>query len=459
LAQVAAVNSLATDQNRAAAQVAANNAAAAAEVATVAAASEAGFAAANAAAAVANIAAPNAAWAAERAANAADTDVWEEVHADARVVQEIGVIGLADLPLWARGKPTWADAGWIGLKTGLSTRNEDWEVWIDWYEQRLRGGSCGEAYELVFASVPQEVWEQGVAAANAWIKAHLPRAPKRALPEELPAPVPGLDAPFTYGWSASQQVAVVAGAQNLPFYPHFSSEEDHRRALEACRVGGERLLKALRQGRYNARPEYGEALEYYLDDLPKTAGAGNILLANDQVRILHAMFLADARDLAEGFTGRLKSVIANQFALNAFYDLVQRHNEAVAAGNWAKPFPLDATKSFFGAVEDNTPRWFEREVEKGLRQVEQAEPPPAAAPTEPAPASAIEPPPLPSGTPDAQDSWKRQMATAANALWETFLQGRDLPVAQDEWRATAEELGQHVRPIIQFLRAQEKPEG
>ncbi len=138
------------------------------------------------------------------------------------------------------------------------------------------------------------------------------------------------------------------------------------------------MLKALRDGRYNARPEYGEALEYYLDDLPKTAGAGNILLANDQVRILHAMFLADAATLPEGFASRLKSVIANQFALNAFYDLVQRHNEAVCAGNWAQPFPLDAARGFFGAVEDHTPRWFEREVEKGLRRVEKAEPPPAA---------------------------------------------------------------------------------
>ena len=89
------------------------------------------------------------------------------------------------------------------------------------------------------------------------------------------------DTPFSYGWTASYRVAAIAGAQNLPFYPHFSSEEDHRRALEAARVGGERLLKALRGGRYNARPEYGEALEYYLDDLPKTAGADNILLTND----------------------------------------------------------------------------------------------------------------------------------------------------------------------------------
>jgi hypothetical protein len=322
----------------------------------------------------------------------------------------------------------------------------------------LRGGSRGEAYELVFGSVPLDVWDKGFAAANARIKAHLPEAPEAPRTAELPEPLPNLDALFAYGWTASQRVTAIVGAQNLPFYPHFSSEEDHRRALEACRLGGERLLKALRDGRYNARAEYGEALEYYLDDLPKTAGAGNILLANDQARILHAMFLADAATLPEGFASRLKSVIANQFALNAFYDLVQRHNEAVSAGNWSQPFPLDEAKKFFGAVEDNTPRWFEREVEQGLRQVEQAEPP-AATPAERAPASAIAPPPLPPGTPDAQNSWRRQMATAANALWETFLQGRDMPVNKDEWRVAADALGGHVRPIIDFLRAQEEGKG
>jgi hypothetical protein len=280
--------------------------------------------------------------------------------------------------------------------------------------------------------------------------------PKSAeLPEPNdPTPLRNVDAPFAYGWTSSQRVAVVTGAQNLPFYPHFSSEEDHRRALEAARVGVERLLKALRDGRYNARREYGEALEYYLTDLPKIAGAGNILLANDQVRILHDMFLADASMLSEGLASRLRSVIANQFALNAFYDLVQRHNEAVNAGNWSRPFPLDEAKSFFGAVETNTPRWFEPRVEQGLRQVEQAEPPPAST-TEPPPASVIAPPPLPPGTPDAQNSWKRQMATAANAVWETFLRGRDMPVDKDEWRRAADELGPHVRPIIEFLRAQE----
>jgi hypothetical protein len=271
---------------------------------------------------------------------------------------------------------------------------------------------------------------------------------------ERPAPLPNVEAPFAYGWTGKKRVAAIPGAQNLPFYPHFSSEEDHRRALEACRKGGERLLKALREGRFNARREYGEALEYYLDDLPKTAGAGNILLANDQVRILHAMFLADAEMLPEGFASRLKSVIANQFALNAFYDLVARHNAAVNAGNWSRPFPLDAAKGFFGAVEDNTPRWFEPQVEVGLREVEKAEPPAATA-SETAHSSAIEPPPLPPGTPDARDSWMRQMATAANALWQTFLEGERMPVDKAEWRKAAEELAPHVRPVVEFLRAQE----
>ena len=48
------------------------------------------------------------------------------------------------------------------------------------------------------------------------------------------------------------------------------------------------------------------------------------------------------------------------------------------------------------------------------------------------------------------------MATAANALWETFRQGETMPVAEDEWRKAAEELGAHVRPIIDFLRAQDE---
>jgi hypothetical protein len=433
-AALAAVEDSANSSARVAASVAAG-------AATVVAANDSGFLAASDAAAEA----------------AAKSGTWEQIRIDIGSLRGPSMSKTADRPLWSSGAPGWATHAWTELKTALP-KGEDWDVWIDWYEQRLRGEAHGEDYDRVFASVPQEEWDKGPRAANALIKAHLPKAPEAGRTVNLPEPMAGLDGPFTYSWTGSYRVALASGAQNLPFYPHFSSEGDHRHALEACRLGAERLLKALHEGRYGntVKREYRETLEYYLNDLPKTAGEGNILLANDQIRVLHAMFLVDDM-LPDGFASRLKSVIANQFALNAFYDLVQRHNEAVNAGNWSHPFPLDAARGFFGTVEDNTPRWFEREVKKGLRQVEEAEPPPMARPERAMPnASVIDPPPLPPGTPDAQDSWKRQMATAANALWETFLQGRDMPVDKDEWRRAADELGPHVRPIIEFLRAQEE---
>jgi len=48
----------------------------------------------------------------------------------------------------------------------------------------LRGGSRGEASELVFASVPPDVWEKGPAAANAWIEAHLPKSPDDSVEDD-----------------------------------------------------------------------------------------------------------------------------------------------------------------------------------------------------------------------------------------------------------------------------------
>jgi predicted component of type VI protein secretion system len=142
----------------------------------------------------------------------------------------------------------------------------------------------------------------------------------------------------------------------------------------------------------------------------------------------------------------LKGFLADHFALCGFYDLVQRHNEAVNAANWREPFPIDAARNFFGVVDENTPRFFEAEVGEGLRQVEESAP-------QAAPSAAIEPPPLPFGTPDAERSHERQMATAANALWEAFLKGENLPLDQQAWREAAEKLGTKVRPILDFLRA------
>src|SRR5208282_4683256 len=98
---------------------------------------------------------------------------WGEIRGDATSLEKVEAAALADLTLWSHGAPDWAEHAWRRVRAALP-RAEDWDVWIDWYEERLRGGSRGEDYELVFASVPQGEWDKGPAAANAWIKARLP---------------------------------------------------------------------------------------------------------------------------------------------------------------------------------------------------------------------------------------------------------------------------------------------
>jgi hypothetical protein len=123
------------------------------------------------------------------AAAAADPDVRMEIRFDASALQRLGVRWLTDLPLWREIPPGWWKDGWQRLKAALPN-DEDWDVWIDWYEERLLGGSRGEAYELVFARAPQQVWEKGPAAANAWIKAHLPRDSGPPSLPNRPKPLP-----------------------------------------------------------------------------------------------------------------------------------------------------------------------------------------------------------------------------------------------------------------------------
>ncbi|MGA8172597.1 MAG: hypothetical protein WB816_17440, partial [Methylocystis sp.] len=119
---------------------------------------------------------------------------WLALSNDARFVAGGGAVAeLADRPLWWSGNPTDIAEQWANLKAALPP-GEDWGVWTRWYDERLKGApSRGEAYELVFATVPEKVWDEGPAAANRWIKENLPPEPDAAeLPpiENLPPQIP-----------------------------------------------------------------------------------------------------------------------------------------------------------------------------------------------------------------------------------------------------------------------------
>ncbi len=127
---------------------------------------------------------------------------WSAFSNDAAFVADDGtVFQLADRPLWPDGTPRWASDSWAKLASTQSP-GEDWEVWTRWYAERLKGASSGgEAYELVFARVPEEVWKEGPSAANRWIKEHLPKDPSSAV-----KPLENIPSPFTFGFRRRRKI-------------------------------------------------------------------------------------------------------------------------------------------------------------------------------------------------------------------------------------------------------------
>ena len=204
-----------------AAFAAAADAAASAAFASAAAA-DAAFAsaavdAASAAAAVDAASAAAAADAAFASAAAASADAWANLREDADIFERRGMSALIYAPLWSVTRPAWAADAWAALQSTLP-KGEDWDVWTVWYEDRFTGNNYSEARELIFATVPRDVWDKGSKAANAWIRRELdeiegrkpidaaPGDPEAATPKPLsrnavaPKTRAALSVLFSYAW-------------------------------------------------------------------------------------------------------------------------------------------------------------------------------------------------------------------------------------------------------------------
>ena len=80
---------------------------------------------------------------------------------------------LIQKPLWSNGMPQDILVLWLGLKDKLTALNENWEVWTNWYEDRLWGTDNPQSRPLIMAlerdriRVPSdEDWKQGPAQVN-----------------------------------------------------------------------------------------------------------------------------------------------------------------------------------------------------------------------------------------------------------------------------------------------------
>ena len=61
---------------------------------------------------------------------------------------------------WHRDRD-WARDLWRSLGNLLLAVEEDWDVWINWYERRLAGAPLGLPLERAWLNLTEEDWKQG----------------------------------------------------------------------------------------------------------------------------------------------------------------------------------------------------------------------------------------------------------------------------------------------------------
>ena len=104
-------------------------------------------------------------------------------------------ITLSSMSIWPRAFPNPYHEFWARLKAGLlAIPDENWQVWTDWYDDRLKGHPANEQHELARALLPNELWQQGPKVVNARIAeilAQKEEPPPLTPPPKIPATRPG----------------------------------------------------------------------------------------------------------------------------------------------------------------------------------------------------------------------------------------------------------------------------
>ncbi len=78
---------------------------------------------------------------------------------------------IIEIPLWDENNiPPNFSAKWEVLKSKLISSGEDWEVWTNWYEDRLAGNPANPVLDVARVTLPEPMWEEGAATVNAEIK-------------------------------------------------------------------------------------------------------------------------------------------------------------------------------------------------------------------------------------------------------------------------------------------------
>jgi hypothetical protein len=95
------------------------------------------------------------------------TAIMEDAHL---LSQRFSAVTIAHSQLWPGQVPDWAQAHWEDLKLKLLAENNGWEVWSQWYEDRLSGALSREQIEVARTTIPDQVWQQQPSILNRHIQ-------------------------------------------------------------------------------------------------------------------------------------------------------------------------------------------------------------------------------------------------------------------------------------------------
>lgn len=424
----------------------------------------AAFAADAARAASASNAAQDALKAADFAARAAaavvsdgERSLWEALSADLQLVdQGVSSHDLVDRPLWiSQGTPySVLNSGY--LKARLP-ENQNWSVWLDWYDRRHYVGSDHEELELIFATVPEQKWAEGPAAANAWIAERLKALDERvtssaASSNGLPRPLDGVPSLFEFGENEAGQIDLVSGPQNIPAINFPGDIDTHHDWLDVARELARRLIDDLKAGKYgNLRHDYCEGLQRYASDLPAKPGEGNFMLADAEIIALLDLLGAEASILPDAFSARLNRVLSGHFALLDFYPVARRYHEAARKGRLSPPLPQGAFAGFANVVQKNSPSTFAPRVTQGLAEAAREPPKVELDEADRAIHAAITPAKYPY---DYDSDVERRFGKAGtvNALYKTVLDRVKDPEKAEAMLNIAKDLSPYAREIVEWLQ-------
>ena len=134
--------------------------------------------------------------AAAAAVSSAAAAIWVEVSTDAEALEEgLSAEELMRRPLWTGEAPDWAEENWVKLRRSLLTLDEDWQVWTDWYDDRLLGAGHPnsrpliEELELKRVLIADEDWDEGPAHVNAMIAELEAEYRVETPPTQVPGPL------------------------------------------------------------------------------------------------------------------------------------------------------------------------------------------------------------------------------------------------------------------------------